>query len=141
GTPACTLSGATLTFVALGTCVIEADQYGASDYAAAPQVQQSFTVGEGTPSFISAEHATATLDHDFAFEVATTGLPIPVITMRGALPRGLRLHKQNDGNSRMTGRPRKVGTFPVTFKAVFGKGPTRTVVTQKFTLTVIAPSS
>ena len=136
----CTLSGSTVTFVGLGTCLIDANQYGATDYAAAPQVQQSFTVGEGTPAFISADSATATLDYSFAFEVATTGLPLPVITMKGALPRGLKLHKQNDGSSRLDGRPRKAGTFPVTFKAVFGKGTTRTVVTQAFILTVQVPS-
>ena len=40
----CSISGATVTFVAVGTCVIDANQAGAARYAAAPQVQQSFAV-------------------------------------------------------------------------------------------------
>ena len=40
----CTVSGATATFVALGTCSIDANQPGNSTYAAAPQVVRSFTV-------------------------------------------------------------------------------------------------
>ena len=41
----CSTSGATVTFVAVGTCVIDANQAGNASYEAAPQVQQSFTVG------------------------------------------------------------------------------------------------
>ena len=44
-TPACTLSGSTLTIVAAGTCTINANQAGNSNYLAADQVQQSFTIG------------------------------------------------------------------------------------------------
>ena len=40
----CTVSGTTATFIASGTCTIDANQAGNSTYAAAPQVQQSFTV-------------------------------------------------------------------------------------------------
>jgi hypothetical protein len=43
-TNACTLSGDTVTFTAAGTCVIDADQDGNTDYSKAPQVQQSITV-------------------------------------------------------------------------------------------------
>ena len=38
----CTISGATVTFVADGTCVIDANQAGNASYEAAPQAQQSF---------------------------------------------------------------------------------------------------
>ena len=40
----CSISGATVTFVAVGTCVIDANQAGNASYAAATQVQQSFAV-------------------------------------------------------------------------------------------------
>ena len=40
----CTISGATVTFVAVGTCVIDANQAGNANYEAATQVQQSFAV-------------------------------------------------------------------------------------------------
>lgn len=40
----CALTGATVTFTAAGTCVVNADQAGSADYEAAPRVQQSFGV-------------------------------------------------------------------------------------------------
>ena len=40
----CSISGAIVTFVAVGTCVIDANQAGNASYAAATQVQQSFVV-------------------------------------------------------------------------------------------------
>jgi len=41
----CTVSGSTVTPVGTGTCTIDANQPGDASYQAAPQVQQSFTVG------------------------------------------------------------------------------------------------
>jgi hypothetical protein len=46
----CTLSGTTATFIVSGTCTIDANQAGNTTYAAAPQVQQSFTVN-AAPTF------------------------------------------------------------------------------------------
>jgi hypothetical protein len=40
----CSISGTTATFIAAGTCTIQATQLGNSTYAAAAQVSQSFTV-------------------------------------------------------------------------------------------------
>jgi hypothetical protein len=48
-TPAvCTMSGATVTLAALGTCTIQATQAGNSNWAAAPPVNQSFQVIQGS---------------------------------------------------------------------------------------------
>jgi hypothetical protein len=53
----CSVNEATVSFVGAGTCTIEANQEGSSDYDAAPQAQQSFTVGSAaassTLSFVS----------------------------------------------------------------------------------------
>ena len=46
----CAMAGATVTALAAGTCTIEAAQPGDSSFQAAPQAQQSFTVGSPTPS-------------------------------------------------------------------------------------------
>jgi len=43
-TGACTISGSTITFVAAGNCLIDANQAANSSYSAAPQVQQSVTI-------------------------------------------------------------------------------------------------
>lgn len=45
-TPVCTVTGTTVTVVAAGICTLSADESGSSDYAAAPQVRQSFTTGK-----------------------------------------------------------------------------------------------
>jgi hypothetical protein len=132
----CAVSGTTVTFKGVGTCVILANQYGSADYSAAPQVQQSFAVGEGTPSFTSPDSTSATVGVLFAFAVTTTGSPVPSFSKKGALPKGVKLINQRDGEDRMTGRPEKAGTFTITIKATFGKGKTKSVVTQVFTLTV-----
>ena len=44
----CSISGSTVSFTGVGTCVIDANQAGNATYAAAPQVQQSVTVGQGS---------------------------------------------------------------------------------------------
>ena len=45
GTPgACSISGAVVSFTGVGTCIIDASQDGNTDYSAAPQVQQTFTI-------------------------------------------------------------------------------------------------
>jgi len=51
-TPVCTVSGTTLTLVAVGTCTIEASQAGNFNYLAAPNVSQSFSVTSLTPQTI-----------------------------------------------------------------------------------------
>ncbi|MDQ5820504.1 MAG: hypothetical protein M3540_03595, partial [Actinomycetota bacterium] len=44
----CTVSGTTVSFVGVGTCTVDANQAGNASYQAAPQVQQSFAVAQGT---------------------------------------------------------------------------------------------
>jgi hypothetical protein len=46
-TATCTVSGTTVTLLHAGTCTINADQAGNTDWNAAPQVQQSFTINKG----------------------------------------------------------------------------------------------
>lgn len=48
-TSVCSISGLTVSFVGVGTCVIVANQAGNANFSAAPQVQQSFPVAKATP--------------------------------------------------------------------------------------------
>jgi hypothetical protein len=43
-TPVCTVSGTTVTLVALGTCTVRASQAGNANYAPAPNVDRSFSI-------------------------------------------------------------------------------------------------
>jgi uncharacterized protein with beta-barrel porin domain len=59
-TGVCTItSGGALTFVAVGSCTINADQAGDSSYLAAPQVSQTFTVAAVVPGAPTTVAATA----------------------------------------------------------------------------------
>ena len=58
----CSLSGGVVSFVATGTCVVDFNQSGNASYLAAPQVQQSFAVSQGTQSVtITSTPPTATV--------------------------------------------------------------------------------
>jgi subtilisin family serine protease len=46
----CALSGTTLSITGVGTCTVTASQPGNVNYAAAPDVVRSFTIGKGTPT-------------------------------------------------------------------------------------------
>ena len=51
--------GATVSVHGVGTCVIDANQAGNANYNAAPQVQQSFTVGKGNQTITFTSTAPA----------------------------------------------------------------------------------
>jgi hypothetical protein len=51
--PVCTVSGVTVTLVAVGTCSITASQPGNSTYAAATPVTQTFPINSGTATCVS----------------------------------------------------------------------------------------
>ncbi len=76
----CTLAGSTVSFIGVGSCVIDADQAGDANYQPAPQVQQSFAVGKGdqTISFTSTAPSGATVGGPTynVTATATSGLPV-----------------------------------------------------------------
>ena len=61
-TSVCTISGSasgsTVSFTAAGTCKIDANQAASTNYSAATQVQQSFTVAKGTPTTAITSYTT-----------------------------------------------------------------------------------
>ncbi|HEX7656694.1 MAG TPA: Ig-like domain-containing protein [Sphingomonas sp.] len=57
----CALAGSTVTFTGAGTCRIDADQAGDSNWNAAPQVQQSFTVNAASAIGASIAFSPASL--------------------------------------------------------------------------------
>ena len=92
------------------------------------------------PAITSMDSATATVRSPFSFTVTTTGTPVPRITKKGALPKGVGLVDNGNGTATLSGTPTRAGTYHLTIKASFGKGKTKKVVSQTFTLTV-APAT
>lgn len=75
----CSIAGSSVSFLAAGTCVINADQPGDATWSPAPEVQQSFAVapGEQTIAFTSTAPAAVVAGPDHAVAaVATSGLPV-----------------------------------------------------------------
>jgi len=76
-TSICTVSITAAIFVASGTCTIDANQSGNSAYAAAPQVQQSFTVNTGSQTITFANPGTQTVGTPLSLSAtATSGLTV-----------------------------------------------------------------
>jgi hypothetical protein len=80
-TPAkCSVSGSTVTFTAVGTCLVAADQAGNAAYLAAPEQTQSITVVhrlKQTISFTSVAPDSAYAGATYAVSAtATSGLPV-----------------------------------------------------------------
>ncbi len=92
-----------------------------------------------TRSITNAASAPAVAGETFVFSITTVGSPTPRLQKRGKLPKGLRFHNNHNGTATISGTPnphKALGTHVVTIVATYGKGKTKQVVTQTFTLTV-----
>ena len=71
----CSLVGGAVSFTGVGTCIVDANQAGDTNYAAAPQKQQSFSVGQGPQAitFTSTRPALATVGGATYTPTATGG--------------------------------------------------------------------
>ncbi|WP_188054202.1 Ig-like domain-containing protein [Sphingosinithalassobacter sp. CS137] len=75
----CSIAGGTVSFTGTGTCTVNADQAGNSNYTAAPRVQQSFAVGQASQavSFTSTPPSSATPGSTYVpAATATSGLAV-----------------------------------------------------------------
>lgn len=76
----CSASGATVSFIAPGTCTIDANQAGNTEYEPAPQAQQSLAVKNAQSIFIaSTAPASATVGGSSYTVSATASSGLPVI--------------------------------------------------------------
>jgi hypothetical protein len=76
----CSIAGSTVSFIGAGTCTIDANQVGDSNYNAATQVQQSFAVIKGSQSitFTSSAPGSATAGGATYAVTATASSGLPV---------------------------------------------------------------
>jgi hypothetical protein len=85
----CSISGATVSFIGVGTCTIDANQKGNGEVNEAAQAQQSFAVGKGsqTSAFTSSPPATASVGGAAytATATASSGLPVTVSSLTPAV--------------------------------------------------------
>jgi hypothetical protein len=132
----------------VGTWCFSAFYGGSATYAAtgdntsASNLDANECVLVGAPSgdaITSDPNASATAGSPFSFLVTTSGSPTPNIKKRGRLPHGLHFVNNHNGTATISGVPtlrRNVGMHTLTLLALFGKGRSKVVVTQTFTITV-----
>jgi streptogramin lyase len=93
----------------------------------------------------SSNSTTAALGTYFTFPVTTYSGPASTkvkIKEKGKLPRGVKFHDNHNGTATLSGTPTSkgkrsaVGAYHMNFTATFGKGASRHVATQAFTLTI-----
>ena len=84
--PVCTVSGTVVTFVALGTCTIRANQAGNANWNAAAQVSRSFTVSKGNQTITFAAIANKTFNQTPLTIGATASSGLPVIFTSATAP-------------------------------------------------------
>ncbi|EED35397.1 conserved hypothetical protein [Luminiphilus syltensis NOR5-1B] len=83
---ACSVSGSTVTFDAVGDCVINADQAGDANFSVAPQVQQSFSVALPVVTVTkTADGAEGMMPTDASFTLTRTGDTTNPLTVTYAL--------------------------------------------------------
>jgi hypothetical protein len=146
----CTVSGATVSFVGTGTCVIHADQAGDASYLAAAQAQQSFTVGltqqtisfsstppvgaiAGDPDYVVAATATSGLPVTFTADASSAGICTVSGSSVSLIGTGLCIVNANQaGDASHQSAPQAQQSFSV------GGAPTPSV--QSVTFTSAAPS-
>jgi len=77
----CSLAGAQVSFIGVGTCTIDADQGGNANYIAAPRNQQSFAVGKAnqTVNFTSTAPVGATQGGPHYTVTAQASSTLPVV--------------------------------------------------------------
>ena len=95
--------------------------------------------GGAIRAFTSNSHASAVSGHGFLFYVQTSGTPTPKVMKHGRLPRGIHFRKNKNGTATLWGTPKpgkSAGTYSLTFMAQYGKGKTKQIISQLFTLTL-----
>ncbi|MBN8886222.1 MAG: SBBP repeat-containing protein [Rudaea sp.] len=70
---ACSLAGSSVSFTGVGTCIIDANQAGNANYAAAAQVQQVVTINKASGALTMKSSANPSLfSHDITFTATVT---------------------------------------------------------------------
>ncbi len=137
----CAVAGDSVSFQAVGTCTIDANQAGSETYAEATEAQLSFPVGAGVLGITSAPATTFTAGQAGTFTVTTSpgsagNSPGTIaLTESGALPNGVSFTDNGNGTAALAGMPAAGtgGVYSFTVDASNGIGPD---VSQGFSLDV-----
>ena len=156
-TPVCTVSGTTVTIIASGTCTIQASQAGNATYAAAPNVNQSFTIAKAAQTITFGAltgktygnapftvSATATSGLAVAFVSTTTAVcTVSAATVTIIIAGTCTIQAQQAGNGNYNAAPNVNQSFTIAKAAqtiTFANPGGKTYGTAPFTVSATASS-
>jgi hypothetical protein len=134
----CTVSSGTVSYIGVGNCSLTAQVAAGTNYGSASGSAQGFGVGPSLHAITSPDSVSTMVGSDLSFNVITSGAPVPAIGVKGKLPKTFSFVNNGNGTATLTGTPTKRGVYGFTIKATFGRGKTKYVVTQAFSLIVDA---
>ena len=136
GAGVCAVSGDTVSYTAAGSCVIDANQAGTADYAAAPQVTQTITVSQVPAFVIDSPPLTAVAGQAYDSTFTASGTPAPGYALASGAPPWLSV---NASTGEVTGTP-PAGTTSFSY-AVTAANAAGTATAGPFTVTVAKASA
>jgi len=133
----CTVSGATVTGVASGSCVVAANQPGTANYSAAPQVTQTIVVGPASQTITFGAAPTLTVGGTGTLSAtASSGLAVtfssttPALctasgsTITGVAAGSCVIAANQAGNANYSAAPQVTQTIAIVATGVSGLSPT-----------------
>ena len=131
----CTLKGGLVSFSALGTCVLDANQSGNTEFGSALQVQQRIAVVEISITTTSLSTGKVGATYSATLKAAGGNPPYSWSLATGSklLPPGLKLSSAGV----ISGKPTKKGTYSFTVKVVDTKTKTKPVTQHTATETLL----
>ena len=136
GAGVCSVSGdngSTVSYLAAGSCVIDADQAGDADYDAAPTVTQTITVDDAPVFVMDSPPLTAAAGQPYDYTFAASGTPAPAYALADGAPSWL---SADASTGEVTGTPPS-GTTTFTY-SVTATNANGTATAGPFTVTVSA---
>jgi uncharacterized repeat protein (TIGR01451 family) len=133
GARVCTLSGSTVSYLAPGSCVIDANQAGDADYDAATTVTQTITVTGGPAFVMDSPPLTAAAGQPYDYTFTASGTPAPTYALADGAPSWLSV---DASTGEVTGTPpADTTTFAYSVTATNADG---SATAGPFTVTVTA---
>ena len=136
GCARCRAPTATVNYAAAGSCVIDANQAGNANYAAAPTVQQTITVYQAPAFVMDSPPLTAVAGQAYDYTFEASGTPAPSYALASGAPSWLSV---NASTGEVTGTPPSGTTsFSYTVTATNAAG---SATAGPFTVTVTKAST